>query len=158
MNLQNACFAKGVIATFSVLLAGSAIPAFAGEQGAASTLVVSSGPSVPVKKPRLDLRASPRMAFTPASVLVMAELVGGGEHEDYYCPGLEWDWGDGNRSAQESDCEPFGPESTLERRYMARHAYGAPGNYSVRLTLRRASRTVAVATVPVTVHGPSRGE
>jgi hypothetical protein len=83
----------------------------------------------------------------------MAELVGGDEHEDYYCPALEWDWGDGNRSAQESDCEPFGPNATLERRFSARHSYHVAGNYNVRLTLRRADRTVAVATVPVLVRG-----
>jgi phage baseplate assembly protein gpV len=105
------------------------------------------------KRPRLDLRASPRMAFPPVSVLVVAELVGGGEHEDYYCPGLEWDWGDGNRSAQESDCDPFENGTALERRFSARHAYHAAGSYSVTLTLRRASRTVAVARVPVLVHG-----
>ena len=108
-----------------------------------------------VKKPHLDLRASPRMAFPPVSVLLMAELVGGEEQEDYYCPGLEWDWGDGSRSANEGDCEPFAPGATLERRFSARHAYRAAGNYNVRLTLRRASRTVAVATVPVLVHDSS---
>ncbi|HEY6548755.1 MAG TPA: PKD domain-containing protein [Vicinamibacteria bacterium] len=111
------------------------------------------GASGSTKKPRHDLRAPPRTAFPPVSVLVVAELVGGGEHEDYYCPGLEWDWGDGNRSAQESDCEPFSTGAALERRFSARHAYRAAGSYSVTLTLRRASRTVAVGTVPVQVHG-----
>lgn len=107
------------------------------------------------KKPRLALRASPPMAFPPVSVLLMAELVGGDEQEEYYCPGLEWEWGDGSRSARESDCEPFAPGATLERRFSERHAYRAPGNYSVRLTLRRASRAVAVATVAVLVHDAS---
>lgn len=105
------------------------------------------------KKPRLDLRASPRTAFTPASVLVVAELKGGSDHQDYYCPGLEWDWGDGNLSAQEGDCEPFQEGATVERRFVARHAYSSAGSYRVRLTLRRAQRTVAVATVPVVVRG-----
>ena len=117
--------------------------------------LVRPGEGGTAKKPRLGLRATPPMAFPPASILVVAQLVGGDEHEDYYCPGLEWDWGDGNRSAQESDCDPFGPESTLERRFSARHAYRSPGSYSVRLTLRRASRTVAVASVGVLVHGMS---
>jgi phage baseplate assembly protein gpV len=111
-----------------------------------------AGDAGSTKRPRLDLRAGPRMIHSP-SVLVMAELVGGGEHEDYYCPGLEWDWGDGNRSAQESDCEPFGDGTTLERRFSARHAYRSAGDYSVTLTLRRANRTIAVARVPVAVHG-----
>ena len=95
------------------------------------------------------------MAFPPVSVLLMAELVGGDEQEDYYCPGLEWEWGDGTKSARESDCEPFAPGTALERRFSERHAYRAPGNYSIRLTLRRASRAVAVATVAVLVHDTS---
>src|SRR5882762_1637781 len=37
------------------------------------------------KKPRLDLRASPRLAVMPVDVLVVAELVGGDEIEDFYC-------------------------------------------------------------------------
>lgn len=125
-----------------------ALVGFLGRAGLAE-----AGDAGNAKKPRLDMRASPRMAFTPASVLVVAELKGGGDHEDYYCPGLEWDWGDGNLSSQESDCEPFQEGSTVERRFTARHAYRAAGSYNVRLTLRRASRTVAVATVPVVVHG-----
>ena len=134
---------RGLAVVLALGLLGGVGPAEAGDAGNA-------------KKPRLDLRASPRMAFSPVSVLVVAELKGGGDHEDYYCPGLEWDWGDGNLSSQESDCEPFQDGSTVERRFTARHAYRAAGNYSVRLTLRRASRTVAVASVPVVVHG--RGE
>ena len=61
-----------------------------------------SGDGRGVKKPRLDLRASPRMALMPVDVLVVAELVGGDAIEDFYCPAIEWDWGDGARSAHES--------------------------------------------------------
>jgi hypothetical protein len=35
---------------------------------------------------------------------------------------------------------------------MARHAYRQSGDYEVRLTLRRASRILALATTRVTVH------
>lgn len=92
------------------------------------------------------------MAFSPVSVLVIAQLVGGDEHEDFYCPDVEWDFGDGSRSAQQSDCEPFMDGMTLERHFMARHAYPRPGDYEVKVTLRRASRALAVATARVTVH------
>jgi hypothetical protein len=104
-------------------------------------------------KPRLDLRASPRIAFSPASILVTAQLKGGADVEELYCPGLEWDWGDGTRSVQESDCAPYESGASLERFFRARHAYPAPGAYHVRLKLRRADRTVAAASVAVTVHG-----
>lgn len=107
------------------------------------------------QRPRLDLRASPRVAFSPVEVLVIAELKGGQEVEEFYCPGLEWDWGDGSRSAHESDCAPFGGGTRLDRFFTARHAFRAPGAYTVRLTLSRAGRTVAVASVPLSVYGQS---
>jgi len=105
------------------------------------------------KRPRLDLRASPRMAFIPVSVFAIAELVGGDEVEDFYCPTVEWDWGDGARSAHESDCPPFEPGMAMARRHSASHAYRQPGEYSVRVTLRRVGRSLAVATTLVTVRG-----
>lgn len=99
------------------------------------------------------------MAFPPVSVLVVAQLVGGDEHEDFYCPDVEWDFGDGSRSAHQADCEPFMDGMTLERHFMVRHAYLRPGDYEVRVTLRRASRALAVATTRVTVHaGAALGE
>jgi hypothetical protein len=114
-----------------------AMPALAGE-----------GP----RRPKVELRASPRMAFGPVSVLVVAQLQGGDEHEDFYCPDLEWDFGDGSRSSRQADCEPFAQGMTLERHFMARHAYVRPGEYDVKVTFRRATRTLAVSSARVTVH------
>ena len=104
-------------------------------------------------KPRVDVRATPRIAFSPAGVLVVAQLSGGDELEEFYCPGLEWDWGDGERSSQEADCAPFEPGMSLERRFSARHVYRQAGEFDVRVTLRRADRSLARGTVRVTVHG-----
>ena len=110
------------------------------------------------RKPRLDLRASPRIAFSPVTVLVVAELVGGEGLEDFYCPGLEWEWGDGARSAYESDCPPFQPGAELARRFTATHAYSRPGDYQVKVRLRRADRSLAAATASVFVRGPSASD
>lgn len=107
------------------------------------------------KKPRLDLRATPRIAMSPVNVLLVAELVGGAESEDYYCPGLEWEWGDGGKSAHESDCPPFEPGVEVARRFSAMHAYSRPGDYQVTVRLRRADRSLAVATTSLTVRGLS---
>ena len=107
------------------------------------------------KKPRLDLRASPRMSLMPVDVLVVAELVGGDAIEDFYCPAIEWDWGDGGRSAHEADCPPFQPGMEMERRHSASHAYRRSGEYSVRVTLRRVGRPLAVACTVVTIGGGS---
>jgi hypothetical protein len=104
-----------------------------------------------MKKPRLDLRVSPRVAFSPVRVVVTAELVGGDAVEDFHCPGVDWDWGDGTHSFHEEDCPPFEPGTELERRFTASHAYVEPGDYHVRVSLRRASRSIAVAQTSVLV-------
>jgi hypothetical protein len=110
-----------------------------------------------LRKPRLDLRATPRVAFSPAYVLLTAELIGGDEVEDYYCPGLEWNWGDGGRSVRESDCPPFAPGSELIRRFSAEHGYRRAGDYEITVTLRRANRSFAVASARVNVR-PGLGD
>ncbi len=106
-------------------------------------------------RPRFDIRASPRVSFSPGPVLVMAELNGGDDLEEFYCPGLEWDWGDGERSLHEADCAPFEPGTSLERRFSARHVFRQAGEFDVRVTLRRADRSLARATVHVTVGRPA---
>ena len=133
------------LAVVSFLLAASAAgPAFAAE--------------AKVKKPRLDLRATPRMAFSPVRVLLTAELTGGGDVEEYHCPEIEWDWDDGGKSLQESDCTPFETGKTkIERRFTADHEYRKAGVYNVRVTMRRTNKPLATAAVRVTVR-PGLGD
>jgi hypothetical protein len=110
------------------------------------------------RKPRLDLRAAPRMAFSPANVLVTAELTGGDDvNDDYYCPEIEWNWDDGARSVREADCAPLETGATIERRYTANHAFRTPGSYNVKMTMRKGNRAIAMATATVTVH-PGAGD
>jgi hypothetical protein len=106
------------------------------------------------ERPRLELRASPRIAYPPARVYVVAELQGGGEVEELYCPGVQWEWGDGSRSGVESDCDPFEPGTRLVRVFSAGHAYRDPGEYDLRVTLRRAGRDLAAATIQVMIIHP----
>ena len=105
-------------------------------------------------RPRLDLRATPPMAFSPVRVLVVGRLVGGEDLDEFYCPAVEWDWGDGGRSAREGDCPPFDEETKMARHFSASHDYREPGDYSIRLTLRRAGRRVAAAAASVLIRGP----
>ena len=109
------------------------------------------------KRPRLDVRPTPRITFSPAQVFVTAELMGGGEIEDFYCPAVEWDWDDGSKSMQESDCEPIENGGALERRFSNTHAYRTAGTYNVKVTIRRAERPIAVASATVTVR-PGLGD
>ena len=126
-----------------VLAASAALPAYAAEK---------------VKKPRLDLRATPRMAFSPVRILLTAELTGGNDVEDYYCPELEWEWDDGGKSVHEADCKPFEPGVTrIERRFTADHQYNKAGVYNVRVTMKRAGRPIAQSSVRITVR-PGLGD
>ena len=110
-----------------------------------------------IQKPRLDLRATPRVAFSPANVLLTAELVGGDEVEEFYCPALEWNWGDGGKSVQESDCPPFQAGVELARHFSAEHGYRHAGEYEITITLRRANRSLAMASARVNVR-PGLGD
>jgi len=125
---------------------------------AASAAGPASADGVKVKKPRLDLRATPRMAFSPVRVLLTAELMGGGDVEDYHCPEIEWEWDDGGKSVHEADCKPFEVGVTkIQRRFTAEHDYRKAGVYNVKVTMRRTNRPLATASVRVTVR-PGLGD
>jgi hypothetical protein len=132
----------------AVIAVALAAPASAGE----------ARPEAKLKKPRLDLRATPRMAFSPVNIFLTAELQGGDEVEEYYCPQLEWDWDDGGKSVHEGDCPPFVAGTTrIERRFTAEHEYRRSGVYNIKVTMRRANRSLAASNVRVTVR-PGLGD
>jgi hypothetical protein len=96
------------------------------------------------KKPQLALRVTPRFSFSPVSVLFTAELTGGDDIEDFYCPELTWEWDDGGKSVHEGDCAPFEPGKTkIERRFTANHTYDRAAIYSAKVTMRRAGKQFA---------------
>ena len=101
------------------------------------------------RKPRLDLRAAPRMAFSPVNVLLTAELMGGDEADQLYCPEIEWNWDDGGKSVHESDCAPLEAGGTFERRFTAQHAFRQAGTYNVKVTMESQPTGLATATVTV---------
>jgi hypothetical protein len=103
------------------------------------------------KKPALDLRVTPRMAFSPVNILIVAELKGGDDIEEYYCPEIEWDWDDGGKSVHEADCEPFHEGSAIERRFSQEHFYRRAGVYNIKATFRKAGKSFLAGTLRVTV-------
>ena len=127
----------------------------------AALLSVGAAPAAEqakAKKPRLDLRATPRMAFSPVNILLTAELTGGDDVEEYYCPELEWDWDDGGKSVHEADCPEYeAGKSKIERRFTAEHQYPRAGGYNVKLTMRHANKTLAATTIKITVR-PGLGD
>ena len=123
-----------------------------------SVIVVTSGfAAEKSRKPRLDLRATPADGLLPRQRAPHRRAQGGDDVEDLHCPAIDWDWDDGGKSSQESDCDPFEPGGTLERRFTAHHAYRQAGTYNVKITMMRANRTVAVASTTVNVQ-PGLGD
>jgi hypothetical protein len=103
------------------------------------------------KRPTLGVRVSPRMAFSPVDIIAVAELTGGEDSEDFYCLAIEWDWGDGSKSLQDSDCDPYEPGTKIDRRFSAEHYYPSGGIYNIRAALRDQDKVVAANAVRLTV-------
>lgn len=105
------------------------------------------------KRPKLSVRASPMMVFTPATITLTAELKGGDDDfEEYYCGDVEWDWDDGTRSESSDDCEPYeAGKSEIRRRFSVQHRYNLPGVYDVQFRLKQRGKVVAAARAKITV-------
>lgn len=103
----------------------------------------------------LRLRANPRVAFAPASILFIGEIRGGADdNEDLYCASIEWDWDDDTTSATTPDCEPYEPGvSEIRRRFSVRHNFDYGGRYQVRLHLKQDDDTIMSARTRVEVRG-----
>ena len=104
------------------------------------------------KRPSLKLTARPALGMSPARVVLTADINGGpNDAEDFYCPTIEWDWGDGTTSETTSDCEPYEPgKSEFRRRYTIDHIFLA-GNYRVVLRLKKRDKMVTSASVNVEI-------
>jgi len=104
-------------------------------------------------RPKVSLRAQPVIAMSPARVVLTAELNGGAnDFEEYYCPTVEWDWGDDTRSAVTSDCEPYESGKTeIKRRFTVEHLYKRAGNYRIAFRMKRHEKTVGAATANVQI-------
>ena len=105
------------------------------------------------KKPSLSLKASPSVSFAPARIVVVAEVKGGADDlEEFYCPTVEWEWGDLTTSTVEADCEPYAPgKSTIKRRYTVEHRYKNSGGFKIILRLKKGDRVIASANAQVQV-------
>lgn len=109
-------------------------------------------------RPRTSLKASPTVSRSPARVVLTAELIGGAnDYQEYYCPTVEWDWGDGTQSESTMDCAPYEPgKSEIKRRFTVQRIF-KDGNYKVTFRLKRRDRTLTMATVQIQV-APGLGD
>jgi hypothetical protein len=127
-----------------------------------ATLVTASGQKADKDKdaktnqdpgrPKLTLKAQPVISMAPSRVVLTAELVGGpNDFEEFYCPTVEWDWGDGTLSDKTEDCAPYEPGKTeIKRRFTVEHVFRA-GAYHVTFRMKRREKPVASAAVSIQV-------
>lgn len=109
-------------------------------------------------RPKLAVRAQPSVAAAPARVMLTAELRGGSDNfEEYYCPTIQWEWGDDTISESAEDCGPYEPgTSAIKRRYTVQHIFKRPGSYKVYFRLMRRGRELAAGSAGVQVQpGPN---
>ncbi|MCM2257933.1 MAG: hypothetical protein NDJ94_20050 [Vicinamibacteria bacterium] len=104
------------------------------------------------KKPKMDVRVLPRFGFSPLNVLAIAEFKGGADHEDFYCPEIEWEWDDGGKSVTAPDCPAYEAGVTkIERRFSAEHLFKRAGIYGIKVTMRRNGNQIAQGTIRLEV-------
>jgi hypothetical protein len=105
------------------------------------------------KKPSVTLRASPSAGFTPLKVVLTAELKGGDDDfADYYCPTIEWVWGDDTRAESTADCDPYEPgKSTIRRRYTTTRIFQIAGDMRIEFRLKKKDKVVGANSTTITV-------
>jgi len=121
---------------------------------AAADLVVNAQKNAKADeaRPKLALKARPNVGFSPAKIMMTAELTGGAnDFEEYYCPTVLWEWDDGTESESTFDCEPYeAGKSEIRRRYTVMHTFRT-GAHKVWVRLKRNDKLLASANVIVTI-------
>jgi hypothetical protein len=112
------------------------------------------------RKPSLSLRATPPVGFSPLRVRVVVDVRGGADdYSDFYCPTIEWDWGDGTVSENAEDCDPYeAGKSAIRRRFSAEHVYRQSGTFQIYFRLKQKDKTLGVSSANVQVRAGIRDE
>jgi hypothetical protein len=129
---------------------------------AAALLIAFAGPSSAQseekrepKRPSLSLKATPGTGMVPVRISASAEFKGGDDDfRDYYCPTIEWNWGDGTVSEASADCEPYeAGVSQIRRRYTVQHTYKRAGAFRISFRLKMKDRVITSQTTTVRLLG-----
>ena len=98
------------------------------------------------RRPKLVLRTDRTVGMAPARVTLTADLVGGADdYQDFYCPSIEWDWGDDTESESTFDCQPYRHGvSRIVRHFAVEHLF-EEGQYRVTFRLLRDEKELASA-------------
>lgn len=105
------------------------------------------------RKPSVSLKATPPVGFAPLKVRVTVDLKGGADdYIDFYCPAVEWQWGDDVSSENSEDCAPYqAGKSSIQRHFSAEHIYRQSGSYRLTFRLKQKDRVIGIGTANVQV-------
>ncbi|HJR60391.1 MAG TPA: hypothetical protein VJ813_13350 [Vicinamibacterales bacterium] len=123
----------------------------------AGLLAVAAGAAVQAgqekKRPSITVRASPSAGFSPLKVFLTAEIKGGDDDfADFYCPTIEWVWGDDTRAESTADCDPYEPKkSEIRRRYSVTRVFQNAGNFKVEFRLKQKDKVVGSGSINLQV-------
>jgi hypothetical protein len=135
------------------------LPRVTGLLGLAGILLLApglSGDSLQGKgRPKAALRVNPTLIFVPQRIVATVELTeGADDYQEYYCPKIEWEWGDETRSDNSEDCDPYeAGVSKIRRRYTADKTFREPGIYDVVFRMKQGSKTVLTLRQQVRANG-----
>lgn len=126
--------------------------------GVAGALVLAQSKDKPAKdadtkRPKVTLRVQPQVVIAPAKVTLTAEILGGpDDFEEYYCPSVQWEWGDDTTSESRADCDPFeAGKSQIKRRYTVQHEFRRAGNYKLYFHLKQKDKILGSASTALQV-------
>ena len=122
MTVRQACSAV----TACLIVAGAAIAVSAQRSDQGDKDSAKQGES---KRPKIGVRAQPTVGVAPFRVVLTGELQGGADDfQEYYCPTIEWAWGDDTTSESTLDCEPYeAGKSQIKRRFTVEHTFRREG-------------------------------
>jgi len=117
------------------------------------TLAVTVSSADKDGRPKISVKANPSMGVAPTRVVVSADLNGGAnDYEEFYCPSIEWEWGDDTKSTTSADCEPYeAGKSEIKRRFVIDHTYTFAGDYRVQFRLKQKNKVVGSGTADVKI-------
>ena len=130
-----------------------AIAAIAGISLLSAPLAAGPQSTDDKKKPKITVRASPQAGFSPLRIVLTAELKGGdNDYSEFYCPTVEWIWGDDTRAQSTGDCDPYEPgKSEIQRRYTISRVFNTSGEYRVEFRLKQKDKYVGSGSILVRV-------
>ncbi len=136
----------------NVCVVRRAIPAIVCASALAIPLTVGAQEKK-VSKPSVTVKVSPPVGFSPAQMVLTADLKGGADDsQELYCASVEWDWGDDTRSESKTDCEPYeAGKSEIKRHFTIDHTFNLAGEYRVEFRLKQKNKVVARGSTDVKV-------